>query len=377
MSLSYKYPAPKKKGIICEYKIKLDTNYTVPFLVYIPKNYDPKRKTTLLLYFKGGWLSRNKIPKEYAKEIINDNPTFSYLDKYNVIEIFPALESDLMINYKYGYKHLAGIVAQTKKLFNIDDNKVFLSGFSDGGKTVYMAANLTATMFACFYSINGAIISSPYFPNYTNRPIYSFVASKDELNDYRSIKTKADYVNKIGGSWTYREIPNEGHNYFPYEQKILPILFEHLINTNRNPLSNKIEYNRAFNDDNDFKGIDWIQIKVNLDKKPNEIHKTDSVETFWGSGESYNYRYGAKVGQLKARCFDNTYFLTTSLIDEVTIYVSPLMINLDLPIKVILNRKEIFNAKVEYSKEFMKDNFMDNFDRGQIFINKIVVKADN
>lgn len=371
-----KYPTPKQTGIICEYKIKLDTNYTVPFLVYIPKNYDPKQKTTLLLYFKGGWFSKNKLAKEYAKEIINDNPTFSYLDKNNVIEIFPALESDLIINYKYGYKHLEGMIAQTKKLFNIDDNKVFLSGFSDGGKTVYLAANQTATPFACFYPINGAIIASPDFPNYVNRPIYSFVAEKDELNDYKSISTKAEYANKIGANWTYRKIPNEGHFYFPYQQKILPLLFSSLKNTNRNPLPNKIEYNRAFNDDKDFKGIDWIQIKVNSDKKPNEFHRTDSIETFWGDGESYNYRYGSKVGQLKAHCFGNTYFLTTSLIDEITIYVSPLMVNLDLPIKVILNGKEMFSSKVEYLKEFMANRFIANFDRQQIFINKIVVKAD-
>ena len=371
-----KYPTPKQNGIIVEYKIKLDTNYTVPFLVYIPKNYSPKQKTTLLLYFKGGWLSRNKIPKDYAKEIVNDNPTFSYLDKNNVIEIFPALENDLEINYKYGYKHLAGMVAQTKKLFNIDDNKVFLSGFSDGGKTVYMAANLTSTPFACFYPINGAIISSPDFPNYTNRPIYSFVAEKDELTNFKSISTKAEYANKIGANWTLRKIPNEGHYYFPYQQKILPILFSNLKTVNRNPLPNKIEYNRAFNDDKDFKGIDWIQVKVNTTKNPNEFHKTDSIETFWANGESYNYRYGLKVGQLKAHCFDNTYFLTTSLLDEVTIYVSPLMVNIELPIKVIVNGKEKFNSKVEFSKEFMTKRFIDNFDRQQIFINKIVVMID-
>ena len=371
-----KYPTPKQNGIILEYKIKLDTNYTVPFLVYIPKNYNPKQKTTLLLYFKGGWLSRNKFPKDYAKEIVSDNPTFSYLDRNNVIEIFPALESDLTINYKYGYKHLAGMVAQTKKLFNIDDNKVFLSGFSDGGKTVYMAANLTATPFACFYPINGAIISSPDFPNYKNRQIYSFVAEKDELNNYKSISTKAEYADKIGANWTLRRIPNEGHFYFPYQQKVLPVLFNHLKVTNRNPLPIKIEYNRAFNDDKDFTGIDWIQIKVNTDKKPNEFHTTDSIETFWGDGETYNYRYGSKVGQLKAHCFDNTYFLTTSLIDEITIYVSPLMVNLDLPIKVILNGKEMFNSKVDYSKEFMTNRFIANFDRQQIFINIIVIKAD-
>lgn len=370
-----KYPTPKQNGIILEYKIKLDTNYTVPFLVYIPKNYNPKQKTTLLLYYKGGWFSRKKLPKDYASEIINDNPTFAYLDKSNVIEIFPALESGLITNWKYGYQHLERIISETKKLFNIDDNKVFLSGFSDGGRTVYFASFLTQTPFACFYPINSSFMSSPDFPNFINRPIYSFVAKNDEINDYRSILTKAKYADSIGADWTYREIQNEKHFYFSYQQKILPTLFDHMNVTSRNPLQTKLVYHRSYND-KDFKGIDWLQINVNTDKAATQFHKTDTIQTFWGSGEEYNYRYGKKTGQITANCFSNTYNIESSMIDEVTIYISPLMINTELPVKVIVNGKELFNQKVNYDKKFMTQRFMENFDRKQIFINQITVKVE-
>lgn len=370
-----KFPKPKQNGIICEYSLKLDTNYTVKYFVYVPKNYDPKEKTSLLLYFKGGWFSRKKLPKDYAKEIVNDNPTFAYLDKSNVIEIFPALESDLMINWKYGYKHLERMIAETKKVFNIDDNKVFLSGFSDGGRTVYMASFLTQTPFACFYPINSSFMSSPDFPNFTNRSIYSFVAKNDEINDYRSILTKAKYAISIGADWTYREIPNEKHFYYPYQHKILPILFSHLNTISRNPLKSRLEYNRGY-DYEDFKGVDWLQIKVNTDKAASQFHRTDTIQTFWGGGEEHNYRYGEKTGQIRAYCFDNTYNVETSMINEVTIYISPLMINTDLPVKVIINGKELFNQKISFDKIFMTQRFMENFDRKQIFINEIVLKVD-
>ncbi len=370
------YSTPKQTGVICKFQTQVDTNYTVPYFVYIPKNYNPAQKTILLVYYKGGWLSRKNFPKDYAKEIVTDNPTFSYLDDYNIIEIFPALKNDLAIYGNYGYAHLSNMITETRKRFNIDDNKIFLSGFSDGGKTVYNVSYLTQTTFACFYPINGAIVSPPYFPNWLNRPVFSFVATKDELTDYKSIRTKAAYANKIGADWIYWELSGKGHFYFPYAKDILTTLFTHMNVTSRNPLSKRLVYDRGFNDEANFKGVDWLQIKVNTKKLPSRFHTTDTIQTFSGSGEERNYRYGENIGQARAECFNNTYFITTSQVDKVTIYISPLMVNLDLPVRIVINEKEVFNARVDYEKEFMINNFMSNFDRAQIFVNKVEITVE-
>ncbi|MBL4707368.1 MAG: hypothetical protein JKY48_02885 [Flavobacteriales bacterium] len=155
-----KYPKPKRTGIIIQRQIQLDSAKNVPYYIYIPENYSSNLPTKLLVYYKGGWISRDSFPSNVAKEIINDNPTFSYLDIYNIIEIFPALNRDLAIYGMYGYKHLRLMLADTKKVLNIDDNQVYLAGFSDGGRTVYNLAYLRPTQFASFYSINGKSMSN-------------------------------------------------------------------------------------------------------------------------------------------------------------------------------------------------------------------------
>lgn len=368
------YPTPSKRGVICEYRLQLDSNYRVPYLVYIPKNYDPTHKTSLLIYYKGGWISRKKLPADYAKEIVTDNPTFDYLDENNSIEIFPALESKLAIYGNYGYKHLTEMIAQTKKLFNIDDNKVFLSGFSDGGKTVYLSSNLIPSAFACFYPINGSIVSPPFYPNYVNRPICSFVADKDELTDYRSILTKAAYALSLGADWQYRQLKGKKHMYFSYQNEVLPYMFENMKSKYRNPYPTSVTYQLSYNY-KDFTGIDWIQMKVNTDKKTSAFHFTDSIRTFSADGEERNYRYGEKTGQLKATCFNNTYTIEASLVDEVDIYISPMMVDLNSPIKVIINGKEVFSEKLTYSKTFMVDRFNHYFDREQLWVNKITLSV--
>ena len=372
------YPTSKQTGIICKYFIRLDTNYSVPYFVYIPKNYNKKYKTILLVYYKGGWMNSPTFQKDYYKEILSDNPTFQYLDKYNVIEIFPALKNDLAIYGRYGYQHLQKMIVDVKKRFNIDDNKVFLSGFSDGAKTVYNVSYLAQTTFACFYAINGYFPSSSiYFPNYFNRPIVSFSATKDEISDYRSIKTKAEYVNKSGGNWAYRELPNKTHFYFSYADEILPIIFEHLNVTSRNPLPVRLAYDRGFNDDKDFTGIDWLQMHVNTNVKPTTYAFTDSIRTLSAQGEKNNYLYGENTGQIRAQYSNNTFTITASQVDSITIYISPLMVDMNVPIKIIVNEKELYNQKISYSKDFMINRFFENFDRAQIFVNKIEVKIDN
>ena len=370
----HRYPTPSKRGVILEYSLWLDTNYSVPYLVYIPRNYDPRRKTALLLYYKGGWLSRKSLPDHYAKEMVADNPTFPYLDAYNLVEIFPALEAKLAIYGYYGYKHLREMVVQTKKLFNIDDNRVYLSGFSDGAKSAYLAAALTPTPFACFYPINGAIVSRPNYPNYTNRPIYSFVAEKDELTNHRSIVSKAAYAVKLGANWICRLLPDKQHFYHPYRAEVLPLLFTHLEATTRNAFPSNIRYQIAQNAD-EFRGIDWLQMQVNTSQKPGPFHFTDSIHTVNGSGEEQSYLYGENTGQIQASLVNNTFYIAASQVKDVTLYISPVMINVQQKVRVVINGKEVFNDYVMYSKAFMADWFLQHFDRQQLWINKITVSV--
>lgn len=366
-----KYQQPKKTGIICKYWVQINDKYKVPYFVYIPKNYNSKNKTALLVYYKGGWLNRDSYPSNFEKEIIKDNPTFKYLDEYNIIEVFPALKKDLAIYGNYGYLHLEKMVEQTKKLLNIDDNKVFLSGFSDGGKTVYNAASFIQTPFACFYPINSFPPSSPIYPNLVNRPIFSFSAEKDEITHYQSIKTKAEYVNKIGGNWTFRLLSDKTHFYYPYENEIIPIVFEHIKVTSRNALPNKISYDRSFNSDEE---IDWLQISIDTKMPPTKYQFKDTIRTYYIGGEESTIEYGENMGQVRASYFDNTFTLTTSQVNAITIKVSPLMVDINKKVKIVANGKVVFNEKIIPSKSFMIENFLKFFDRSQVYVNQIKIK---
>ncbi len=367
-----KYPIPKRTGIIIKRKVQLDSLKSVPYYIYIPKNYNPDLPTKLLVYYKGGWISRDTLPENVAKEIVNDNPTFSYLDKHNVIEIFPALNSDLAIYGSFGYKHLRLMLADSKKLLNIDDNRVYLAGFSDGGRTVYNLAFLRPTQFATFYSINGTFNNLVMnFPNFSNRPITTYYGTKDKLVNPELVLSEARIANKFGADWKLYSFEGE-HFYFPNENKILPKLFTEMNNSSRNPFPNRIIYDKDFDYD-EFNGIDWLQTKTNTEQKPKDWHFSSEFHIKKNNKEVDTIHYGQKTAQTKADYFNNTFDIKTSLVEEVELYISPTMVDMNRPVKIILNGKEVYNKIVEFDKEFMIDNFVNKFDRKQVWVNRIKV----
>lgn len=370
-----KYPKPKKTGIIIERKTTLDSTYSVPYYIYIPKNYSPNLPTKLLVYYKGGWISRDHFPDNVAKEIVIDNPTFSYLDKYNVIEIFPALKNDLAIYGFYGYKHLRKMVAETKQVLNIDDNQVYLAGFSDGGRTTYNVAFLTPSQFASFYSINGVFNSLKMnYPNFSNRSITSYIAKKDKISYYKLSLAVAKKANEFGSNWSINLLDKE-HFYFPYEKEILPKMFTQINNSYRNPFPNKIIYHKDY-DFNELKGIDWLHIKTNTKREPEKWHYSSKVSIPLISKENDTFIYGENTSQVTANYFNNTFEIKASLVDEIEIYISPLMVDVNRPVKVIINQKEVYNQEVTFDKNFIINEFVKKFDRKQIWINKINLKVE-
>lgn len=226
------------------------------------------------------------------------------------------------------------------------------------------------TPFACFYPINGSFASRPDFPNFVNRPVYSIVVEKDELTAAKSIKTKAEYAIRRGASWIYRELPDKKHLYHKYATEVLPVLFGHMQVVSPQALPVSLAYDRGYNY-SAFTGIDWLQVSVNTTLPPAPHHFTDSIHTWSMSGEPSDYLYGEKTGQVRAHYLDNTFTITASQVDTLTLYISPLMVNLEKPVRVVINGKKVFEQQVVASKEFMATRFIKIFDRAQVFVNKI------
>jgi len=88
------------------------------------------------------------------------------------------------------------------------------------------------------------------------------------------------------------------------------------------------------------------------------------------------FNYSMPSGAVKATYYGNHFNIETSLVSELIIYIHPKMVNLDIPVVVEINGKEVLNEIVKIDRDFMIDNFLENLDRKALWVNRIVLDVD-
>jgi hypothetical protein len=121
-------------------------------------------------------------------------------------------------------------IRKTKQDFNIDDNRVFMMGFSDGASGSFNFAMCYPTDFAGFLPFNGhpGVGSSAgmhtYFVNLANRPVYVINTDEDELYPAeKKIRPMMELANEAGADLLYRIYTGIGHD-FDYLETELPLI---------------------------------------------------------------------------------------------------------------------------------------------------------
>lgn len=119
-------------------------------------------------------------------------------------------------------ENLAAILDVVKRSYNVDENRVVLSGVSDGGTAAYYVAMRDTTPYASFLPLNGFImvlrnrdlgIRGALFPhNLTNKPFFVVNGGKDPLYPAARVEPYLRQFTAGGLTMTYVPQPEAGHN---------------------------------------------------------------------------------------------------------------------------------------------------------------------
>lgn len=367
------FPQPKKTGIFVKFTNQFSDKITVPFYVYIPAKYDASKPLSMLVYSQGGWFGRKEFNRDEAKDFVFENPVLPFVEKENMLEIFPAGMNSVGTYQFEGIENIRQIVAKVKRIFNVDDNRVYLMGFSDGGTGTYRTAVFMPNDFAAFYAINGRPFTGNHFVNMSNRPSYSLSSVKDSVVEIDSIRSFFNFAKTVNADWIYREIPDQNHYYLPFLDEYLPAIFNHLKSISRNPFRNRLNWETPWEP---IGKIDWLEIsQLDLKRKRADWHKIYEYPYKSSEGDE-TVKIGDESGAVEARYFNNTFEVKTSCVAKFTLNLHPTMIDFSQPVKVIINGKEVFNQKVSFDKEFIAKNFNENTDRALLWANKITIEVE-
>ena len=363
----------KKTDYWTMYHIKVNDTLTVPFLVYIPKNYQPSVKTPLYVYLHGAVIGR----REFA------NP--AWIEKGDEIKIMDQAKShNAFIIYPFGKKSFGWLYQQQafetvlreietiKSLYNIDDNKVYIGGHSNGGSGAFWFAAHKPSTFASIFGLNympKAYFGNTPLKNLNNAtPFYGVSGIDDQTFPLPVVDPIYQLSLHNGANW--RNFNKKGTHGLPYENKeSINFIFDTLASKTRNPFPKKITWETA-----DIKNgrYAWLEI-LELDTLAEKANwQTILNPTVPENGKAGTIDFNTnKSGAVIATVKGNTIDIQTSRVKRIKLYISADMFDLKQQIKLVINGKNYLNFKLDADKNIILEEFLKTKDRDFIVANTI------
>ncbi|MBX2873407.1 MAG: hypothetical protein KTR30_14945 [Saprospiraceae bacterium] len=380
------YIAKAKQSYSISLPVK-DTALT-SYFIHLPSSYDPNKKYPMLIFLHGA-VRYNEFADYQAKSVLSGwNRFYTELAaRDEVILVFPS--GSKQYNWMIpddGFFLIPTIIKQIKSSINIDDNKVFVSGHSNGATGSFSYLMKQPTQFAGFYGFNTypkVFTGGTFIENVLNRSFINF--STDE--DYYYPPGANDTLNAIMESISavYEDHRFNGFpHWFPAFDESKPAhetLFSDLERRTRNPFPEEISWEF---DDEQYGAVDWLsEMKLDTLMNKAEWHRplnfkidqwldyNDQDSLIVKKVDKEAFDFPRKSGKVQARYRDNTFYIETSMIKSLRVNISPEMVNLKRNVRVVLNGELQFDQKIKYDQTFMLKSFEKHLDRAQIWVNAI------
>jgi predicted esterase len=340
-----------------------DFNYSID----VPESYDSSRQYRVRILLHGGVMMRDTgVPRAGR-----GGPMNITLRGDEQIYVMPTAWRDAPWWTEAQVDNLRSILDTLKRTYNIDENRVALSGVSDGATAAYYVALRDTTPYASFEPLNGFIMvlgneslgieGDLYTANLRNKPFFAVNGALDPLYPAAVVGRYTERLEKSGVAIDYHPRADGVHStaWWPdVKDSFESFVREHP----RSPIPDRLTWetdrvdrrNRAH----------WLVI----DKLAN------AGDPMKDDGELFARRHQSGRAEVTRR--GNTVDATTHGISEFTILVSPDAFDVTRPITVTVNGRPMFDGKVNPSLEtLMKWAARDN-DRTMLFVGELHIKAN-
>lgn len=209
----------------------------------VPENYDPARKYQVRIQLHGGV---GRMEESAARPAAAARLTGS-----EQIYVMPYAWRDAPWWSARQLDNLHTIVDTVKRTYNVDENRVVLSGVSDGGTGTYYVAMRDSTPFASFLPMNGFLMvlknetaesDGDLFPhNLVNKPFFIVNGGRDPMYPTSTVDPYIARMKDAGVDLLYKPQPNAGHDtsWWP----ALKDEFEKFVTDHpRNPLPDRLSW---------------------------------------------------------------------------------------------------------------------------------------
>jgi predicted esterase len=313
------------------------------YALAIPEDYDPSRKWPVILALAGGSGNGEAYMKEWL-DLIGDR---------DFLVACPLAEG--MRWWQDGSDLVVGVLNHLKTSFNVDENRVYVVGESNGGLGAYFLATRYSDLFAAAATINGNPVNekteddNPLFVrNLLNVPLRVTHGSEDPVIPVEADRELSARLDSLGYWVEYLETEGLGHE------------------MRRDEAGRSLDHLEA---------LDFFSQVVREPAPQHVICVCDVAERgrrFW-----LEISPDSGMAMAEAQVVSQNYIdVECTGVSDITIYLSEEMFDLAEPITVTANGEMRFWGTVERDPEVMLTDYINRGDRTQLYEARIDVKGD-
>jgi len=178
--------------------LRFSSEHTWNIRMSFPKKTNQKKPLIIALHWAGG----GDTYKEYSSCLVE--PAMANL---NAIILAPDAEYLLWTN-KYNEEKIIKLVTMAKKFWNIDTNKIIVTGYSNGGIGSWYFADKHPELFSAAIPLAGVY----YIAKKINLPMYVIHGEKDELFKLEKTASFVALAKEHGSDIIFVVNPNLSHH---------------------------------------------------------------------------------------------------------------------------------------------------------------------
>ncbi len=339
------------------------------YALNIPANYDPSHRYQVRFQLHGGVGGRESNQPRGNGESPLQGAEQIYVVPYAWSEA-PWWSDDQVMN-------LAAIIDSLKRTYNIDENRVVLSGVSDGGTGAYYAAMRDTTPYASFTPLNGFIMvlanggidDGQIFPNnLRNKPMFVVNGGKDPLYPTSEVEPFTRHLMKEV-KIEYHPQPDAGHNTAWWPQ--VKDTFEKFVADHpREPHPDTLTWETASLSHN---RAHWLIIDE-LGVQSKESASMSDLNLMPDPAPLPLFARPKRPGRVDLVRSGNTIQAMTKGVAAFTLLLSSDKFDFNQPIKVVANGRTVFEGRVEHNlNTLLKWAARDN-DRTMLYAAELKIK---
>jgi len=250
-----------------------------------------------------------------------------------------------------------------KRRFNVDENRIYVAGDSDGGRGAYALVETEATFLAAAVPVIGAPGGVTRFVNLRTVPFLAINGATDSLFQIDRVRQSVEQMKAAGISVDFRVIDDAGHDPFLFVKKkedVCAFLSKHV----RDPRPKVVDWQVDPAKDAGFPAntFRWIRI--------DEVGDTTSNGKFDDFGGIVSNQFGRIRASFEE---GNRVEVTTHRVKSFTVLVSDEMFDLAKEIEIVVNGKSAFKGALSTDARVALEEMRRMNDRHLVFNNRVTL----